>query len=472
MSGLLPRRDPITFDTQTVRHQRIPVRPHAQGAATPLRLRHSAGALTDGAGLLLQRQLWDRLQLGARLDQYVDQHAPAVGGRYRPSTMVETWLALLLYGGSAMDDLAHLDARGVARLFGWTRVPDATTFGRWLRRGGTAMADALDQLTWYLVRARWAAVGTPAAVTLLLDSTVVQRYGTQQAGAVPGYNPVRHGRPSHHPLLAFTDTGDCLGVQWRPGDAHTAEGAAAWIRTLVGRLRQAKVAHITVRLDKGFFSRAMVETLTALGVDFVLKVPDHPYVRRALAPWRQSAKDPRYWTSTGTLYDAHLASVERRDPAPAEDGARPQTALALATATHTHVAHVLTNRTDRHALTTWRTYNAGTLVEQRIKELYQLGFGATAVDDLGGNALLAALTTLAYQVLHVLRTTALTGGWRRAQPARLRAWVLRVPAVQTTHARKRYVQLRRDEPLRQRLLAALRTLGALPPPRTRLLALA
>ena len=463
MWALPPRRRSHSLDTQTVRHQRIPVRPHAQDDTTPLRLRHSAGALTDGAGLLLQRQLWDRLQLGARLDA----HAPAVGGRYRPSTMVETWLALLLDGGDAMDDLAHLEARGVARLFGWARVPDATTFGRWLRRGGPAMAEALDQLTWYLVRARWAAVGTPPAVTLLLDSTVVQRYGTQQAGAVPGYNPVRHGRPSHHPLLAFTDTGDCLGVQWRPGDAHTAQGAADGIRTLVGRLRQARVGHITVRLDKGFFSRAMVETLTALGVDFVLKVPDHRYVRGALAPWRQSQKDDRYWTSTGTLHDAHLASVERRDAAPAADGALP-----LATETRTHVAHVLTNRTDRHALTTWRTYNAGTLVEQRIKELYQLGFGATAVDDLGGNAVLAALTTLAYQMLHVLRTTALTGGWRRAQPARLRAWVLRVPAVQTTHARKRYVQLRRDEPLRQRLLTALRTLAALPPPRTRLLALA
>jgi hypothetical protein len=132
---------------------------------------------------------------------------------------------------------------------------------------------------------------------------------------------------------------------------------------------------------------------------------------------------------------------------------------------------VLTNRTDWHALTAWRTYNAGTLVEQRIKERYQLGFGATAIDDLGGNALLAALTTLAYQVLHVLRTTALTGAWRRAQPARLRRWMLTLPARLTTHARKRTVQCRRDEPLRHQLLAALRGLRELIPPRIRPLAL-
>ena len=35
-----------------------------------------------------------------------------------------------------------------------------------------------------------------------LDSTVLTRYG-QQEGAKKGYNPRKHGRPSHHPLLAF-----------------------------------------------------------------------------------------------------------------------------------------------------------------------------------------------------------------------------------------------------------------------------
>jgi hypothetical protein len=444
-----------------VRFHRIPCRPAAQGSAASLRVRHSATGLTDGAGLLLVRQLWDRFALSAR----IDAHAPAVGGRYRASTMLETWVAGLLYGVEHLDDLQYLAARGVAPLFGWTRVPDPTTMGRWLRRGGTAMAAHVDTLTWWLVRARWRQTRVPPAVTLLLDSTVVQRYGTQQAGASAGYNPTRKGRPSHHPLLAFLDTGDCLGVRWRPGAAHTAAGALEWIPELVARLRQAGVAQITVRLDKGFFSEAMVALLQRLRVDFVLKVPDHAYVRRALGAWRASEKADGYWTATGTLHGAALRSVEHRTL----DALVPD-ALGLETTTRAHVAHVLTNRDDWHALTAWRTYNAGTLVEQRIKELYQLGFGATAIDDLGGNALLAALTTLAYQVLHVIRTTALAGAWSRAQPARLRRWVFTLPARLTTHARKRTVQCRRDEPFRHQFLAALRGLRELIPPRVRALA--
>lgn len=187
--------------------------------------------------------------------------------------MIELWIVLLLYGGGVMDDLKLLRARGVRRLFGWVQIPDATTFGRWLRRAGEPLVGVLDRLLWLLVQQRWAAAGTPTQLMLVVDSTVVLRYGVKQAGAEVGYNPKKHGRPSHHPLVAFAaETGDCLGVLWRPGSAHTAAGSIPWIRTIVGRLRGLGVQEITVRLDKGFFLREMVEALSELGVRYFLKV--------------------------------------------------------------------------------------------------------------------------------------------------------------------------------------------------------
>lgn len=450
-----------------MRHHRIPSRPHVQGERAPIRLLHDATDLTDGAGLLLVRRAWDQLQLGTRLDAW----APEIGGRFRTSLYIEVWLVLLLYGGGVMDDLARLATRGVCRLFGWQAVPDPTTFGRWLRRGGPEMIELLDRLTWYLVRARWTATGVPPSLTLILDSTVVLRYGHTQAGAERGYNPTRPGRPSHHPLLAFTDTGDCLGVRWRGGAAHTAEGAGAWIRTLVVKLRQLGITDLTVRLDKGFFSKEMVALLEELGVTFVLKVPDHAWVRRALSAYRPSEKDATLWTATGELYGARLCSVERRTPVRARaDAAQPELPLDAQETTE-RVAHVLTNIAGAQALTVWRRYNAGAVIEQRIKECYQLGFGKTAVDDLAGNAILAGLGGVAYQMLHLLRTTALEGAWCRAQPATLRTWLFRLPARATTHARKRYLHLLHGEPMRRPLLRALRHLAGLDPPRTRVLAL-
>ncbi len=162
-------------------------RPHVQGATAPLRIVHNAQDLTDAGGLLLVRQLWDRLHLGAR----IDHRTRAIDRRYRSSLFIESWIGMLLYGGAVLDDLHRFAERGVCRLFGWRAVPDPTTVGRWLRRGGATLLPILDDLVWYLVRTRWAATGLPTELMVILDSTVVLRYGEKQAGAEIGYNPTK-----------------------------------------------------------------------------------------------------------------------------------------------------------------------------------------------------------------------------------------------------------------------------------------
>lgn len=376
------------------------------------------------------RSLLDRLAVGEWLDRRL-AHLP---GFFRPSLMVEVWVVLLCYGGGWLEDLARFGTRGIRRLFGWVRVPDPTTFGRWLRSAGSEAVRAVDALTRRLVRIRWSWSGVPRAVTLVLDSTVAVRYGKKQAGAEKGYNPKKPGRPSHHPLVAVVaETGDLLGVRWRPGSAHTARGAEDWLEELVGWLKEAGVQRITVRLDKGFFARRMVETLERLEVFYLLKLPNHTFVREALGPWRHSKRGtgifPKAETvlsATGTLWDARLLSLQGRRPLAEAEGT-----LALDTYEVTEIAHVLTNVPGIHALTAWRRYNAGAVVEQRIEELGQLSVGRTAVDDVDGNALLWALGGLAYQLLHLLRSK-LPGSWRVAQPKRLRAWLFRLAGRFTT----------------------------------------
>jgi hypothetical protein len=427
-----------------------------QGDAGALRLRRSSGGLTDGAGLLLVRKLWDRLGLG----KWIDTQAHGIRGRYRSSLMVELWVTLLLYGGRCMDDLPALGARGVRRLFGWEAIPDPTTYGRWLRRAGGRLGKQLDLLLWRMVQARWKAGGVPREVMLILDSHVALRYGLKQAGAEKGYNPKKPGRPSHHPLVAFLgETGDCMGVQWRGGNAHTAEGACEWIKVLVARLRSAGVQQITVRLDKGFFSKEMVETLERLEVKFVLKVPAYRWVRDQVGALRQSKKDERLWTGIGTLYGLRLLAVERRKELKNEKGELELGAMEVARS-----AYVLTNIEGLRALSGWRLYNKGAVVENRIKELLQLGAGATAVDDRGGNSLLWGMCALAYQLQHILRTQCFSGGWKKAEPSRIRNWIFRMPAKLTTHSRKRYVQLARDEVFGKMLLRALRRVEGIGPP--------
>lgn len=116
------------------------------------------------------------------------------------------------------------------------------------------------------------------------------------------------------------------------------------------------------------------------------------------------------------------------------------------------------NKPGIHALTAWRAYNAGAVLEQRIEELKELSVDQTAVVDLAGNRLLWTLGGLAYQLLYLLRSR-LSGAWRRAQTKRLWAWLFRTPAKLTRHARQQRGHLTGEElsgDLLPRALAALR----------------
>ena len=438
-------------------------RPHVQGSPAALRVRGGGGRITDAGGLVVVRRLWDALGLGG----WIDHRSGSVPGRYRPSLMVELWVVLLLYGGGVMDDLPLLERRGVRRIFGWARVPHPATFGRWLRASAAVLSPLLDDLLWRMVRRRWElSGGAPRRATIAMDSTVVVRYGLKQAGAAErGYNPKKRGRPSHHPLLAYVlETGDCLGVRWRPGAAHTARGAEAWLAELVTRLRGAGVRDITVRLDKGFFGKRIAGRMEELGVAYLLKVPRHAWLGGFRGAWRRADDDEaegrELRTASGELWGRRLLSVERRRRIGPEAGE-----LDLAEWETTMSADVLTNIGGIGPVEAWRAYNAGAVVEQRIGELGQLSAGRTAVDDLGGNALLWRLAVLAYQLLHILRANVLGGRWRAVQPRGIRLRLLRAPARITSHARRTSLRFARADPALGLVRRALRTVAlGLPPP--------
>jgi hypothetical protein len=430
----------------------IPARPHVQGSRTGIEIETTREELTDGAGLAPFRAVWDRLGLGRVVDQLLGRR-----GRYQPSLLVEQWLMLLLYGGTSMDHLPLLESRGVRSLFGWRAVVDPTTFGRFLRRAGQAGAEALNQVLLWAVRARWAAAGrVPKVVMLMLDSTVVLRYGAKQAGAVKGYNPRKRGRPSHHPLLAFLDTGDCLGVRWRPGNANTAAGFEAWIEELVVWLRAQGVERILVRLDKGFFKVSHIETLQALGVDFVMKMQESKPLQAYKGTFTRSAEDPRLEVAEGRRWGVRMLSVRQTEKAPEGE-------LELGYVVLKHQLTILTNLEGVDPLTAWRMYNQGAQVEHRIEEMGQLGVGRTAVDDLGGNHLLWSLGALAYQMLHLVRTTVLETHHAREQVKTLRTLLIRTPGKLVRHARRVCLKLVQGDPLHRTLAHALDRLQWLRP---------
>jgi hypothetical protein len=147
------------------------------------------------------------------------------------------------------------------------RLPDHTLFNKDLKRFDTK--EKVDQL----LSVHWSVVnrGLKPSQPLVLDfdSTVETVYGNQEMSAV-GYNPHKHGRASYHPLLAYDgSTGLSLNAALRPGDTTSMTGAGDFIlETLAMYPARERFA----RLDKGFDSNEIMETLEDEKCGYVIKM--------------------------------------------------------------------------------------------------------------------------------------------------------------------------------------------------------
>jgi len=125
--------------------------------------------------------------------------------------------------------LAHIERlrwdEGVRKIMGIKRFVSDTTMARFFRR---FTAGKVTQA--YEVLMRWELSKIPLAGKVLdLDSTIVERYGKQE-GAWLGYNPKKHRRPSHHPLLATLGQRPWVVHAWlRSGNTASATGGAAFL---------------------------------------------------------------------------------------------------------------------------------------------------------------------------------------------------------------------------------------------------
>ena len=223
-------------------------------------------------------------------------------GSWRMSLAV---IGLLLVGGTR---LAHLRQLGSDPLFlrfaGLQRLPSERTLSRWLGQMTEGLRDRLQVLLRDVAFATWAVAGL-ARVTLDLDGTII-RTGTCVEGAERGFNPHHPKDPSYYPLTAqLAQTGQMLGVWNRPGNTHDSVGAVDRLEELIADVRERLgPVPIEVRLDGAFCQRAVLEALTACGVEYALKMPMWKWLEV-----RGRIRDHKRWTRVNASVDAFSMSL-------------------------------------------------------------------------------------------------------------------------------------------------------------------
>jgi hypothetical protein len=197
-----------------------------------VRVAASGQQITAHAGLVLVRELWDRLGLPPLLD------AVTVKKRRRGYSAPQAVLAVcetLIVGGECLDDATLLRGDGGQEQLRGHAVPDPTTLGRFLARFNLGHIGQLNRAFERLFARVHPLLVRGEQVTLDLDSTLVEHHGP--VGSRQGTRGTYAGKVAWHPLLCFVaETGEWLHGKLRNGHAAPSTGARRFFRECLRRL--------------------------------------------------------------------------------------------------------------------------------------------------------------------------------------------------------------------------------------------
>ena len=328
--------------------------------------------ITAWGGVAVFAAFCETIGLRGVLDQVLDGLGRTSPNALPASDHMLSFMVGVLTGASRFLHLERIRAdQPLREMFGIRRFCAPSTYTRFFQGFTSQMReDVFSSLT------RWALGLLPAwesGYTLDLDSTVLERFGEQE-GVLPGYNPRRHGRPTHHPLLAGLAEAKWILHGWlRAGNVATANNVRAFMDECLALLDG--LARISlVRADNGFFDGKFL--------DF-LEEKDLPYLVKArMTKWVKFAVLGRSdWTRVGKGIEVAESRVqlmgwrrERRLVVIRQEVASKET-KALGKKLFECQGYlfqaIVTSKVieEMDATTVYRTYNGRGDFENRIKEL-------------------------------------------------------------------------------------------------------
>ncbi len=389
-------------------------------------LRQTARAVTPFGGLSVWVEFLGKI--GYR--QQVREHMPVHWRSPNAIAPEETFTAFLISVLAGARRFAHtglLRADGALHaLLGMKRFPTDDTMRNLFKRFRQGLVVQFYEPLWAWQLARVPKRG--GGYSLDLDSTVFERYGEQE-GVKRGYNPRKHGRASHHPLLAVLGEASFILHGWlRSGNTRSDSGVVEFLKEAMAKLQSREWIRV-VRADSGFFAQELLQYLESMNLHYIVVARLTKWLKREAArveEWR--ALDETYAVGEFRLkllgWDRERRFVVVREQL--RETRRSLGRKLLEVPGYTFRVFV-TNRAEAPE-EIWRDYNQRACIEQRIEELKS----DLAADDFCLREFFA--TEAAF--LGILMLFNLLGEFQRAsgmtgyrQPATLRVQVFLCGAI-------------------------------------------
>jgi hypothetical protein len=292
----------------------------------------------------------------------------------------------------------------------------------------------------------------PTELVLDLDASDVPLHGEQELREFHGYY-------DHHcylPLYVFCGQA-MLACLLRPSKIDAAKHAAALVKLLVGRLRQAwPGVRLIVRADSGFCRQRLIRWCERNGVGYLIGLARNGRLHQAVA--EDEARLEAAFEKTGgkqrwigeLVYAAQSWNRARRVITRLEYGAQ-----------GTNPRFVVTNLEGEATFLYDTCYCARGEAENRIKEAQLDLFGTRAsCHKFAANQFRLLLAALAYTLMQRLRALALAGtDLARASASTIRVRLLKIGAAVLANTRRVRVMLASFHPLRETFLRAAQALA-------------
>jgi hypothetical protein len=226
-----------------------------------LKISFTGKNLTHFGGVYLISLFLRRLHLKSILSKSL-----TVIQRNNHYSITESILALIypsMLGIGRIETTHLLRHNGVFHyLVGIPAYPNPTTLRRFLQRISPDGLAKLRSVQSQLLKLMLEKPRPAKKIILDMDSTVLVLYGKQELATI-GYNPIKRGRPSYHPLLCFDGiTKDCIHAELRSGNTYTSSGTTSLLEASFAKIPKT-VKRVYIRADKGFYAHDIIEKIEA-----------------------------------------------------------------------------------------------------------------------------------------------------------------------------------------------------------------
>ena len=240
--------------------------------------------VTSDGGLILVRELDERLGLGELIDEHLSDSRQGTNKQFTLADLLRQLVYSRLAGYEDLNDAERVSADPTFRLIGSKKIWDR----------GAALTSRLHSFETELLASEENLIGLMAVnrellaqaetqdnserVVLDMDSTESPVHGQQEGSAYNGH----FESVCYHPLLLFNSHGDCLAAKLRPGNVHSAED---WEELLLPEIerQQNNGKEVAFRGDAAFAKPEIYEAAEERSVKYAIRLPANENLRREVA---------------------------------------------------------------------------------------------------------------------------------------------------------------------------------------------